>query len=111
MRTQNECRMYDAGRTTLTEMIWLDILEERHKHHNRIQKKCAFDKLNIHQGKSHDICDSDSDSSFCRLCQACCATYTTSNFGREVRAVTTYLSDHHLLVSSNHGDRPMCLPQ
>ena len=75
--------MYDAGRTTVTEMIWLDlqgevnndIFEERNKDHKRIRKKCVFDELNSYQGKSHDICDSDSDSSFCRLFQACCETY------------------------------------
>ena len=45
LHTQNECRMYDAGRTTVTEMIWLDlqgdvrnndILEERHKDHTSV---------------------------------------------------------------------------
>ena len=79
LHTQNECRMYDAGRTTLREMFlaWLagrrdnDILEERHLNHNGIEKTCAFDELNSHEGKSHDICH----SSFCRLCQACCAIY------------------------------------
>ena len=70
LHTQNACRMYDAGRTTVTELIWLDfqgevnndIFEERNKDHKRIRKKCVFDELNSHQGKSHDICDSDSDS-------------------------------------------------
>lgn len=57
---QNGCRMHDAGRTTLTEMIWLDlqrdvnndIFEERHKDHKRIQEKCVFDESISHQEKN-----------------------------------------------------------